>query len=142
MDKLQLNIPSVDTGKAAEGVWIDYEDSIRFKIARANTPAYREAVKKIHRQHKRQIDAGTMSDSLSDSIMAGLMAEHILVDWEGLMNGGEEFPYTKEHAEQLLAAEEFTEIREWIMMQAQDNEEKVPAIMVDALDDVTKWNSE
>lgn len=122
MDKLKLNVPSVDTGKAAEGVWIDYDDGIQFKIARSNTPAYREAVKKIHRQHKRQIDAGTMSDSLSDSIMAGLMAEHLLVDWKGLMSDGKEFPYSKENATAFLSEEAYGEIREWIMKQSQDNE--------------------
>ena len=122
MQKLKLNVPSIDTGKAAEGVWIPYENGIEFKIARSNTPLYREAVKKIHRQHKRQIDAGTLSDSLSDSIMANLMAEHILLDWKGLKNGKEDFPYTRQNAADFLAEESYSEIREWIMVQAQDVE--------------------
>ena len=120
--ELKLNVRGVDLGKAADGVWIAYEGDIEFKIARANTPGYRDAIKRLHRQHKHQIESGTMSEQLSDNLLADLMAEHILVDWKGLMNGKEEFKYSKNAAKTFLKDERYAEIREWIMVQAQNVE--------------------
>ncbi len=122
MEKLDLNISSVDLEKAESGAWVPYEEGISFKIARANTPAYRGAVRRMHRQHKRQIDQESLSDAQSDNIMADLMSSYLLLDWKGLVNGGEEFPYTKENAELLLKAEKYSELRNWIVAQANDLE--------------------
>lgn len=119
---LQLNVRGQDPDKAAHGVWIPYEDEIEFLVARANTPEYREAVRKITRQNKRQIENGTMSEAKSDRIMADLMAEHILVGWRGLSNNGEEFEYTRENAVAFLSDPQYLDIKEWIMAQAQDAE--------------------
>jgi len=119
---LDLNLQGVDLEKAAAGVLIQYEGPIKFRIARANTPGYRSAVRRIMKMHKRQIENGSLSDEQSDKITAQLMAEHILVDWEGLSNDGENFPYTKENAEAFLGDPQYAEIREWIMAQAQDLE--------------------
>lgn len=122
MENLQLNIKSVDLDAAAGGVWVDYDDGISFRIARANHPAYRNAVKRMHKQHKRQIDNGTMSDELSEKLLAELMAQHILVDWKGLKNGGKAFQYSVENATSFLQAPQYEEIRDWIMAQANDIE--------------------
>ena len=119
---LELNLQGVDLEKAAAGVLINYEGAISFRIARANTQGYRNAVRKIMKMHKRQIDNGSLGDEAADKITAKLMAQHILIDWEGLTNGGEEFPYTTENAQDFLADERYAEIREWIMAQAQDLE--------------------
>lgn len=119
---LQLNVRGQDLEKAAHGVWILYEDEIEFCIARANTPEYRDALRKITRQNKRQLEMGTMSEAKSDAIMADLMAEHILAGWKGLYNAGEEFPYNRENAIAFLSDPQYADIKEWIMMQAQDAE--------------------
>lgn len=119
---LELNLQGVDLDKAATGVMIPYEHGVSFRIARANTPGYREAVRRIIKLHKRQLDSGSMGDAESDKITAKLMAKHILVDWEGMKNGGKDFPYSVENAEEFLLDERYAEIREWIMAQAQDLE--------------------
>lgn len=122
MEELQLNVRSVDLSAAAEGVWIAYEGGIEFKIARANTPGYRDAIKQMHRQYKHQIEAGTMDEKLSERLLGDLMAEHILVDWKGLKNNGQDFPYSVNAAKSFLKDERYHEIREWIMVQAQNIE--------------------
>jgi hypothetical protein len=122
VENLKLNIKSVDLDAASGGVWIEYDDKISFKIARANHPAYRSAVKHMHKQHRRQIDNGTMSEELSEKLLAELMAQHILVGWKGLKNNGKNFEYTVDNATAFLQAPQYEEIRDWIMMQAQDIE--------------------
>ncbi len=120
MTGLKLNIPSINLDTAESGAWVDYEKGIKFKIARANTPAYRGAVKRLHKQHKHQIDTETLSDERSDQIVADLMASYVLLDWEGLQNGEADFPYSKENAEALLGDEAYSELRNWIIAQAND----------------------
>lgn len=122
MSELKLNLRGTDLDKATAGVWIEYEDGISFRIARANTPGYRDALRKMQRQHKRQIEQGTLSDIKSDKLMSELMADWILLGWKGLKNGKEDFPYTPENARAFLAEPAYADIKEWIMMQALEAE--------------------
>ena len=122
MENLELNIKAIDLEKAAGGVWIEYEDGIWFLIARSNSPAYRGAVRRMHKQHKHQIENETLSDAKSDALMADLIAAHILVGWKGLKSGSKEFPYSFANAVALLSSEAYSEIRAWVMAQAEDLE--------------------
>jgi hypothetical protein len=122
VEKLQLNVKSVDLDAAAGGVWIDYDGNISFKIARANHPAYRSAVKRMHKQHKRELEQGTMSDELSEKLLCELMAQHLLLDWKGMKNAGKKFEYSVENATAFLNAPQYEEVRDWIMLQANDIE--------------------
>jgi len=122
VSELKLNLRGTDLDKATAGVWIEYEEGISFRIARANTPGYRDALKKMTRQHKRQIEQGTLSDAKSDRLMAELMADWILLDWKGMKNGKEDFPYSRENARAFLSAEQYADIKEWIMQQALEAE--------------------
>lgn len=122
MENLNLNIKAIDLEKSEAGVWIEYDGGIEFLIARSNTPAYRKAVKQMHKRYKRQIENETLSDEKSDRLMAELMAEHILLDWTGMKNGDEEFKYSRESAIAFLSDERYAEVRQWIMAQADDLE--------------------
>lgn len=122
MESFNLNIGAIDLEKAEAGTWIEYDNGIEFLIARSNTPAYRKAVRHMHKRYKRQIDNETLSDEKSDRLMAELMADHILLDWSGLKNGKEEFKYSRENAVAFLSDERYAEVRLWIMAQADDLE--------------------
>lgn len=122
MENLELNIKAIDLEKAAAGVWIEYDDGISFLIARSNSPEYRSAIRRMHKQHKHQIENQTLSDAKSDQLMAGLMATHILIGWKGLKSHGEEFKYTRDNAEAMMEDERYSEIRAWVMAQAEDLE--------------------
>ena len=122
MENLDLNIKAIDLDKAASGVWIEYDDGISFLIARSNSPDYRNAVRRMHKQYKFQIDNETLSDAKSDALMAGLIASHILIGWKGLKSAGEDFKYTRDNAVALLSDERYSEIKAWIMAQAEDLE--------------------
>ncbi|MDH3375354.1 MAG: hypothetical protein OEQ39_00085 [Gammaproteobacteria bacterium] len=122
MENLNLNIGAIDLEKSESGVWIEYDSGISFLIARADTSPYRSAVRKMHKRYKRQIEQETLSDEKSDRLMAELMAEHILLGWSGMMNGKEEFKYSRDNAVAFLSDERYAEVRQWIMAQSQDLE--------------------
>lgn len=122
MDNLQLNIKAIDLDASESGVWKEYDDGIEFLIARSNTPGYRGAVKRIQKQHKRQLDTDSLSDTKSDKLAAELIADYILKDWKGLRNNGKKFEYSRESAIAFLADERYLEIRRWIVSQADDLE--------------------
>lgn len=122
MDNLQLNLKAIDLDISESGVWLEYDDGIEFLIARANTPGYRGAVKKIQKIHKRQIDSDTLSDAKADKLAAETMADWVLKDWKGLKNGKIDFEYNRENCIAFLSDERYLEIRRWIMVQADDLE--------------------
>lgn len=122
MDNLQLNLKAIDLDASESGVWIEYDDGIEFLIARANTPTYRGAVKRIQKQHKRQIDNDSLSDTKSEKLAAELMSDHMLKGWRGMKNAGEEFEYNRGNCIAFLSDERYLEIRKWIVQQAEDLE--------------------
>lgn len=115
---LNLNVQAVDLDSSVEGVFIDYDDGISFKIGRVNTEPYVKAVKLIHKRYQTKIDSGTLNDKLSSKLMAEVMVDHIFLDWKGMKNNGEEFVYNRENALAFLNDEQYFEIRLWIMKQA------------------------
>lgn len=122
MENLQLNLKAIDLDTSESGVWKEYDEGIEFLVARSNTPGYRGAVKRIQKQHKRQLETDSLSDVKSEKLAAELMSDHILKGWKGLNNSGEVFEYNRENAIAFLSDERYIEIRRWIMTQADDLE--------------------
>ena len=122
MTALNLNLPAIDAGFSVNGKWIDYDDKISFLIARTNTPGYAGAMRNMQKRYSRQIASGNLTDKKAMSLMAATMAEFILLDWKGLKNGAEKFPYSLENCKELLASNKYFELRDWVMMQANELE--------------------
>lgn len=109
-----------DETKELEGVWIALDGKSRIKVARINNPRYREALRKQAGRFKGPLQAQTLSDEAKDGMFNDLLAETILLDWEGMTSQGQPFPYSRENAKSVLT--DMKDFRDLVMSFAGDIE--------------------
>lgn len=90
-----------------DGTWMDVGDA-KFLIARTGNKKYVRKLSKAVDRHKKLLDRkDDAADKLSDEIMISVIADTILLDWQGVAFKGEILPYTSENARTLLAIKDF-----------------------------------
>lgn len=100
-----------------DGTWMELGDA-KFLIARSGNKKYIRKLTKAVDRHKKLLDRkDDASDKLSDDIMIGVMAETILLGWEGVEYMGKPMSYSVDNAKTLLAHKDF---RRQIMELAED----------------------
>jgi len=87
-----------------EGVWIDYRDGSRIKVARLHNPRFTSAYDAAIKPHKRKQRAGTLKTEVETSIFCRCIAKTILLDWEGFEKDGKPWKYSEKNAYDLLQA--------------------------------------
>lgn len=117
---MELNLKAIDTNVSKEGQWIDYDEGIRFLIARTGNSEYKTLFRKHWKSNKFSIEKETLSDDKASDIMVDIEARTILLSWEGLTNGDEMFEPTLENRKALLADEAYVELHTWIEQQSKD----------------------
>ena len=122
MDLSKINLPRVDSKTSDKGVWCDITPSCSCLIGRYGNTGHKEAIKRLVKHNKTFIDKGTMDNDLAERMLGDIMAEHILLDWKGMLNGDKELPYDKETAKLVLADPELYEFREWVEAQSKNIE--------------------
>lgn len=107
MAKFQLKKFEPDPQLAIDGRWMEYAAGFRVKVAYWGNPKFEEYVIALTKPHQRQIALDSLDDETNRKIMAKAISRHILLSWEGLADDEDEtkdVPYTREKAEELLAA--------------------------------------
>ena len=76
------------TDKDAEksGIWLDYGEAGQIKIARAGggNKSYTQALQKMVKEHRHQMDTDTMADAVADKLTLAIFVNHVLLDWKGV----------------------------------------------------------
>ena len=68
----------------SEGVWVDYMDGSRLKIARIGTRSYEKAVRELSEEHTNELrNTGTLNEEIQEKITRKSVARAVLLDWEG-----------------------------------------------------------
>jgi hypothetical protein len=86
---------------AEQGARTNYR-GVDLLIARANNSKFKAAFRRLSKPYKKQIDNETLDEATSEDILAGALAEGILVDWKNFVVNGEQIPYTLDNAKELL----------------------------------------
>lgn len=119
----ELTTTATDPKKEIEGVWRPFTDGSRLKIARIGNPAYRSLLRRKVKSNRAVLDnEDDLADKVSDKVLGEVMAETILLDWEGVTINGESVPYTKELGRTLLCDPENRDFREKVKSYAEDAE--------------------
>ncbi len=126
----QLKSIQVDPQLQTDGIWVDYFDDIRLKIARLGTDEYLKYVRRLRKPHERRIRReGETTSKVLQKLVVKAVATKILVDWEGMEeqkvdeNGEKVFdgigdpvlievPYSAEKAEEYMADISFRDFYE------------------------------
>ena len=98
-----------------KGMWMDWDEETRFLIARKTNPSYKGAFSKGYRENERLLNSKTntrRADNVADDLMLSCMAEYLLLDWEGVTDGGKPLSYSVEAAKFML--EEHDDLRQMI----------------------------
>lgn len=98
---------ATDEKAEVDGSWQKLGDT-EFLIARANNRNYVRALTAAVEKHQLDLDRqDTKADKLSDDIMAGVMADTILLGWGEVKYKGNVLPYNKENAKLVLQHKDF-----------------------------------
>jgi len=105
-----MDISHFKTDKSLEsnGVWVDIGKGTKLLVARLYNPAHKAALREAMKPYKRQVESGTMDDGLAEDIVNAIMARTILLNWDGLTEGGEPVPYSVEKAVEYLSIPDFS----------------------------------
>lgn len=116
---MDLKTFRTDNEKEQDGTWVDLGDGVaRLKIARMNNPRFREAQQRKVQRYKMAARSKVVPDDVWEGILNELIAETILVDWEGITMDGEPYPYSVDHAKQALT--DLKDFREMVIGFADD----------------------
>lgn len=109
---------SFDKEASEQGKWFPLGPKERIKM-RSMSSAHSRAVRaKLEAPWKITLNAGgTLEDFVTDQMAKDQFVESLIVDWEGLTNDGEEFPYSKANAIRMMnEAEGFVDFLSRILM--------------------------
>jgi len=91
-----------------EGTWISLGGDAKILVARAGNKKYGRLLSSAVEKNQVALDLKTEeADDLSDEIMVDVLANSILVGWEGLSFKGEALAYSVENAKTLLSVKDF-----------------------------------
>lgn len=109
-----------DTQLEQEGVWVDYSPGVRFKIARTENPRYRRRLKQLSEPLRHQLRVRTLSAEQAEDIVTRVVAETVLLDWEGIEHEetGEPLPYTTDEGYKALT--NLRDLRAWVFETAEN----------------------
>ena len=99
---MDINKVFGDPDLERNGVWVDYHDGARIKIARLDHPAWQSRFDAVMKPYKRIESQGRLDPEKQIEILCRAYAQGILLDWENFEADGEPLPYSEEVAYLLL----------------------------------------
>lgn len=69
-----------------EGIWLDYGDGQKIKVARAGrtNQRFQQEAQRIFRKYRMQLKHGTLSEEVQQQVTYESYAKCIVLDWEGI----------------------------------------------------------
>lgn len=94
-----------DSACETDGVWLDYGDDCRIKIARAggSNKRFLKSAEKFRRRYKRQLELEILSNDVAQREAIKIYAESVVLDWEGVTDAeGNELNCNQENITKLF----------------------------------------
>ena len=103
-----------DKAKEQDGAWFVLDETSKLRIARMNNPRYHAAIQKKTQRYKIAAKMKTIPEDVWEDLVNEVIAETILVDWEGITEKGEPLLYSVENAKRMLT--EYPDFRNTIVL--------------------------
>lgn len=117
-----------DLDKAKNGVWVnvDPDGDVKIKVARMNNSEYQAYLSELLGVSGRRITGGTLrrmqdQKTRSEAVRKAL-ARHVLLDWKGFTDNGEEVPYSEKKALELLTDPAYQDFYDLVLQSASDED--------------------
>ena len=111
---------ATDEKSELEGIWENVGIGAKVLVARVGNKNYTERFKRLGKGLQRQLDRGTLPEDNQAAILISIMADTILLDWDGFSDGGEAVIYSKDKAKEML--KKYPDFRQFIWDIANDIE--------------------
>lgn len=98
---------ATDEKLEAEGKWFPLSKTAKIRVARSGNQAYVQALRAKMKEAQLDLSSGDEADQLAEEILTDVMAETLLLGWEGLSYQGKPVSYSKEMARTLLKVKDF-----------------------------------
>ena len=102
-----------------DGVWHDLGSGLRVKLARWGNPRFVRRFEELVAPHRSEIEAGSLDPEVDAAVMAKVMAETIVCDWEGVELDGKPVKWSESTAEEILKREDLRDFRADLQKRAQ-----------------------
>ena len=113
-EMLDIDSLAVDPALSEEGTWADFMGA-KFKIARGNSAKARHLSSKLFLENWDVLNAGGEdADKVAEAINVKVLANTVLLDWEGVTSGGKELKYSPELGEKYLGDPRYPDLRQFI----------------------------
>jgi len=113
-----------DQTKVNEGVWFDSSmiPGLSMKIAKVGNTEYEKLLRKLYKPYRKTLQKGKDLDtSITDNIMAEVIANTIVLDWKGMPGEEGDVPFSVEECMNLVLDPELREFKEEILEFADDS---------------------
>lgn len=115
----KLSALRTDPDKEISGIWVDYVDGIRFRIARMNNAAYEKFVANKQSTNPTIFTLKSQDPEFRNSVVCEAVANTVLLGWENLTaDDGSEIPYTAAKALEIISNPEYRDVYNFILVQA------------------------
>lgn len=98
---------ATDEALETEGKWFPLSKTAKIKVARSGNPKYVELLRSKMKESQLELTSGKEADDIAEAILIDVMAESILLDWEGLTFKGKAAPVNQANAKKFLAVKDF-----------------------------------
>lgn len=117
---LQLDSLYIDEDLGTTGVWVDFYNGSRLKLASIENEKYKGYLARLAKKHRLQLDQNNDdSTGLIQDITAEALAKHVLLDWEGVNLGDQkDASYNPEIGKKALLMA--PKLKDFVMEQAGD----------------------
>ena len=117
---MDLNNVRIDATKEAQGVLVDIDSTTKLLIGSAKGLVYRKALREKLRKRIEELDGVALSEDAIEEITTYCMAEHLLLGWEGLMEGEDEVDYSVEKSIEILTDPAYRQFKDFVTSKAED----------------------
>lgn len=116
---------ATDVSKEEQGVWVNLGPSSKILVARMGNRNFVNARKIKMRPYEALERLGKVSEETQEQVLCELVAETVLLGWEGFTENGEPVPYSHENALRVL--QENKEFLAFVIQVSMDVENFRPA---------------
>jgi hypothetical protein len=99
---------ATDEKLEVEGRWFDLSKTAKVRVARSGNPQYIKLLRKKLDEKRIDLDSqGDEANDVAEKLMIDVMADTILMGWEGLEFRGKPMEYSRLNARLLLQVKDF-----------------------------------
>lgn len=98
---------ATDEALENEGKWFPLSKTAKIKVARAGNPRYQSLLRAKMKEAQLEYSSGDEADQLAEAILIDVMANTVLLGWEGLKYQGKDAAFSVSMAATFLKVKDF-----------------------------------